>query len=679
MATSAKLDVEATEQRVNVRSPEQVSQEDDVEVPEREPQGQVSQPATIERGQIDHRDEADRADACTRVATSPEEGGIHAFNTECGVMLYFPCEVDPHQLDISLVDDRDNLRLEDHGWKVRLAGDRAVECLPTTREAVASGKLQLAVNYSSAGHPRHETLQITLGGGQGQYATARSAASAPFASASAGSSGSSGGGSGTAGGGSGGGGSGSAGAGSAGGGRGSAGGSGGRGAGGGRRSDGGPGSGNGGNDGNGGNGGSDGNSGDFLANLFKVPLRVRDGVVSGAGGEDLEAWRDTIVETVFPRLAHRPDPFQFRESLAELAGPPAGPSPYQGGALAFAGVPIGGGAPGWPFGANAGSGVDGGVPSGPSGDATYGQQGGQAMLQRWSAGYIGRSAYRPNAGGTATTLAASQLAGPFADLASVANALELNALPAARDLGALTQDADLDELEAERAIVEDALTSLIAELRQPPPDGPDRSIAQSLSQRLTAHLGRLGDAAQITTTVPAGANAVTPADYANVSRFEVLDQWATIAGEAVAAFDPAGADPRAGIGRVKQLLGVVVEKTRELELELDIADVGPLERGRFEVSPVPTSPPGAATTGPITLARLLGWLQEQAGRHLPRLLDSSGALASQSVVDTLSDQLVYVEELAGQDTFPFNHPIVQRVVDGLAQFLTRAIEEAETL
>jgi hypothetical protein len=133
------------------------------------------------------------------------------------------------------------------------------------------------------------------------------------------------------------------------------------------------------------------------------------------------------------------------------------------------------------------------------------------------------------------------------------------------------------------------------------------------------------------------------------------------------------------VGRIKQLLGVVVEKTRELELELDVDDVGPLERGRIEITPPVPSLPGPLTPDPITLGRLLGWLQEQSGQHLPRLLDASGALARDSIIDTLTAQRSYVQALPILGTFPFTHPIVKRLVEDLDRFLTEAIDEAEAL
>jgi hypothetical protein len=436
---------------------------------------------------------------------------------------------------------------------------------------------------------------------------------------------------------------------------------------------------------------------DEVANLLKVPLRVQAGAgIGGAVGEDLEAWSEGIVETVFPRLPHRADPFQFRESLAELTGAFAQPSPYGGGAVAFAPTPGArpwcGGSPaggwsggGWSVNGGSGSWAYAGVPGGYSGGGRGGGAGGSPVSQVGAAVFPTAGAgapgswptgiYAGGAGGVGAPLGMADLTGPFAALASIAGALEMNAVPAARDIGPLTQDADLDRIEAERSVVLDILTSLIAELRQPAPDGPERSVALSLTTRLLQHVGELGFAAEILANpnLPPTKtnNAVTPADFANVSRFDVLFGWATTAKEAVDAFDPAAVDARATVAIVKQLLAVIVEKTRELELELDAADFGPAERGRFEVA--------NATGDEITVARLLEWLQEQAGRHLPRLLDSSGTLAKDSVVTTLTEQQAFVAALAARTDFPWTYPIVDRLIDELSLYLGEAITTAGTL
>jgi hypothetical protein len=174
-----------------------------------------------------------------------------------------------------------------------------------------------------------------------------------------------------------------------------------------------------------------------------------------------------------------------------------------------------------------------------------------------------------------------------------------------------------------------------------------------------------------------GADAVTPADFANVSRFQVLQGWATAVNATLAAaFSFAGADKRAIVALVKQLLGVIAEKARELELELDFADFGPQERARFEVATTPTG------GGEISVARLLEWLQDQAGRQLPRLLDTSGTLAKDTVVTTLGEQQLFVATLAalsGPTDFPWTYPMVDRLVDDLARYLGDAITEANNL
>jgi hypothetical protein len=412
---------------------------------------------------------------------------------------------------------------------------------------------------------------------------------------------------------------------------------------------------------------------DEITNLLKVPFRVQGaGGLGGGGGEDLEAWMDGIVEAVFPHLPHRADAAQFRESLAELTAASMRQSPYAGGAVPFTAGPAPmPGASGWsPI-----AWSSNGAPAYGSSATQAGASMAPTSLGSWTPG--------PSANGTGAgaPLGMADLTGPFATLASIANALEQNALPAAREIGPLTQEADLDLIEAERAVVVDILTSLIAELRQPAPDGPEEPVAVSLTTRLGNHVDLLGEAVEVldTTQTPpvTGADAVTPADFANVSRFQVLQGWATaINATLAAAFSFAGVDKRAIVALVKQLLGVIAEKARELELELDFADFGPQERARFEVA---TTPPGG---GEISVARLLEWLQDQAGRQLPRLLDTSGTLAKDTVVTILGEQQLFVATLAGLSgpaDFPWTYPIVDRLVDDLARYLQDAITEASNL
>jgi hypothetical protein len=249
----------------------------------------------------------------------------------------------------------------------------------------------------------------------------------------------------------------------------------------------------------------------------------------------------------------------------------------------------------------------------------------------------------------------------------------------------MTQDADLDEIEAQRALVQGALTSLIDELRRPSPDGPQKSVAFSYAQDLVTHVQLLGLAAEVVDgRGQVGLHAVTPADFANVSRYRLLVQWSGIAASAVQNFVSAQVDAPARIARVKQLLGVVVEKSRELELELDIADFGPLERSRVPVGPTIGGPIAVAPVpDPVTLARLLDWVEEQAGRGLPRLLDMSGRRARQTIEQTLAEQLAYIETLRVFATppglFPFTHPIVARVVGDLRDIVIAAHVEASNL
>jgi hypothetical protein len=636
-------------------------------------------------------------------------GSIDAFRTACGVMLYFRCEVDLDDLRIA-VEPRTMVPLQDYGWSVAAVGTNAVECLPTTPEAAALGELDLAVMYACEGEQRIERLSVDLraAGGLGGVppgpggAGPAGAEGGPQAGPAGGGladilggriaarRGGGGGevpplaGLGVRGGGGGGGGAPGGGGGVPGGGGGVPGGGGGVPGGGGGVPGGGGGVPGGGGGAPGGGGGAPGGGGGgvppavgraaflgalgsgSIADIFKVPLRVRDGVVTGGGVEDLSAWTDSVVENVFQTLPPRPAPTQFLDSLATAFGGSPAPSHYGPGTAPFSGpgvtppYAVGGGGTGYALPWTLTPASSGGL------TPAYGGVGGSGP----SYGISGGSA----------PLTMAQLTGPFADLASIADALEINAVPAVRDLSAVSQTADLDEIEAQRALVQAALTSLIAELRQPSPDGPQKPVATSYAQDLVTHVLLLGQAAGIVDAAgQVGAQAVTPGDFANVSRYRVLSQWAGIAGSTVQAFAPNQVDAPATIARVKQLLGVVVEKSRELELELDIADFGPLERSRLAVDLTPRQ----LVPAPVTLARLLDWLEEQAGRGLPRLLDTSGSRAQQTIRQTLAEQFPYIETLTAFATppglFPFTHPIVARIVGDLRNAVIAADNEAINL
>jgi hypothetical protein len=307
--------------------------------------------------------------------------------------------------------------------------------------------------------------------------------------------------------------------------------------------------------------------------------------------------------------------------------------------------------------------------------------GGAGASGPWTAGAYGGG----SANGTATPLAMADLTGPFAPLASIANALEMDAVPAARDIGALSQNADLDLIEAHRAVVLETLTSLIAELRAPGPDGPEHLVLLDLTVRLGSSVGALGSATQTGPTP--SVTPVTPADFANVSRFQVLGGWATTVNGVVTTFPfGVGGDKRTIIAEVKQLLAIITEKARELEIELDAADFGPAQRARFDVFPA-SKGPSTPANDQISVARLLAWVQEQCGNHLPRLLDASGTLARGTVVSTLTQQGDFLSTLRDRADFPWDYPIVDRLLDELVRvspsdppgFLIEAITEAGNL
>jgi hypothetical protein len=351
--------------------------------------------------------------------------------------------------------------------------------------------------------------------------------------------------------------------------------------------------------------------------VLDLPLRVAD---SGGrrGGDDsgrdgLSALVDSIVGNALPRLGRSAGPRQFRDNLAELSARSGAStqSPY-----ISAAAPVAAGAAGLP---------------------------GEGM-------------------------AISDLGSPFATLLAEADALERVGLPVIQDVRPIVDDADLDLVEARRTLTAEAATRVIEELRQQTPDGPEVAVVLGHLQTLTQQSGLLREALGIDDE----ANAVSPEDFANVSRFEVLEGRIAALAVALAQTDAAD-DPRVLIGDLKQLLGVIDENVRELVQELDLAGIGPQERATILVDPDVTGVPS------ITFARLEEWIREQVGRDLIYQLDRAGRVAGSVVVDTLEQQQVYVVALQGfveAGTFPWTHPIIERVVEELDAAFVSAIAQA---
>ena len=351
--------------------------------------------------------------------------------------------------------------------------------------------------------------------------------------------------------------------------------------------------------------------------VLDLPLRVADsGDRRGgdAGGRDgLSALVDSIVGKALPRLGRSAGPRQFRDNLAELSarGGASTQSPY-----VSAAAPVAAGAAGLP---------------------------GEGM-------------------------AISDLGSPFATLLAEADALERVGLPVIRDVRPIVDDADLDLVEARRTLTAEAATRVIEELRQQEPDGPEAAVVLGHLQTLTQQSALLREALGIDDE----ANAVSPEDFANVSRFEVLEGRIAAVAVALQQTDAAD-DPRVLIGDLKQLLGVIDENIRELVQELDLAGIGPQERATIVVDPEGTLIPA------ITFARLEEWIREQVGRNLIYQLDRAGRLAGSVVIDTLEQQQVYVvalQDFVQAGTFPWTHPIIERVVEELNAAFVSAIEQA---
>ena len=360
----------------------------------------------------------------------------------------------------------------------------------------------------------------------------------------------------------------------------------------------------------------------FGSSVLDLPFRVADSGGRPAGGDpgrtDAAAFIDSIVGEVLPRLGRGPSPRQFRDSLEEFSargGAPAA-SPY----------------------------ISGVAPGAAAAIAT------------------------PGPG-----MRAGDLGSPFAMLLAEADALERIGLPVIQDVGAIVDDTDQDLVEARRTLAAEAARTLIEELRRPTPDGPEVAVVIARLTTLQQQVAQLGQALGIDEP----GNAISPADLTNVSRFSVLQ--ARIAGVALAigATDAADEDPRVIIGDLEQLLGVIDENTRELSNELELAGVGPQERATIQVEP-PVDEAGDQPP-PITFARLEQWISDEAGRNLPYQLGRAGRIAGAVAVATLEQQQVYVDALQGlvdTERFPWNHPIVARVVGELSDAFGVAIDQA---
>jgi hypothetical protein len=382
----------------------------------------------------------------------------------------------------------------------------------------------------------------------------------------------------------------------------------------------------GGGGGNGGGNGSFGGGGEGgrfdPRSLFNIPLRVASGGTGGTtvADEGYRAWVERIVAHELPRLAHDPDATQFRASLVEattLPGAPVAASPY------VSAPPI------------------------------------AAVAQLAFA-----------AGMTGGGLTSAQLAGPFATLLTETESLATVGKSAVKDLQPIVDTADLDIVASRRAMLSDAIDRFTREARRPLPDGPEIPVLATQLAAIVDLLPRFGRALGVTKP----ANAVSQDDFANVSRYEVLgarveamqavmDQWLLVD----------EADPRVGVADLEQFLAVVAENARDLEIELENATLGPQERA---VTAVPAS---EGSSGDITLARLLTWIQEEAGQNLPALLDQAGREATPLATGVLAAQSVYVKSLLGFTGFPWSHPIIGRAVEVLDDSLTVAIAQAETL
>jgi hypothetical protein len=385
-------------------------------------------------------------------------------------------------------------------------------------------------------------------------------------------------------------------------------------------------------------------------------LRAVNG--GAADGMAIGAWTQQTVKALFPALPQQFSPGQFAQQVLALAQPSAQPSPFGGTAVAaLAAAPAASSGGGSPAASGGGSPPSGGG-SGSYGPATPIYPGAGMLPAPGGSGYGGATA--PVA---PTAMASGRSPGPFADLVSIADALELNALPALNAVMAVTNDADLDEVEAQRQVIRDALTTLISELRRNSADGPDVVVVANAVGRAQAAMPLFRNALEL-------GQSVSNEDFANERRFQLVLTWI-----GMAAGLPVGAapgDPRAAIGRLKQLLQIVADSTRELENVLDDFGLDANERGRVIVTPAPPQQP-------MRLSRLLEWIAEEAGGQMPSLLDTASRRAAPSIIATLTQQIPYVTALTQLAVDPWKHPVVAGDVTALEQQLTDALTEAQNL
>jgi hypothetical protein len=423
--------------------------------------------------------------------------------------------------------------------------------------------------------------------------------------------------------------------------------------------------------------------GDGCCDIFRVPLRVDTTGSSAAGGalssDDLAPWAGRLIDRFLPGISRTTEPLRIREAFAKLLPPTPNGLGIRAATLATAGAGLSITPVAWPSTATVGwaGGAPGGAwPQGwaatPAGAATALPVGSMATAGGWPPSWgPGSGALPPGAITGLQPQVRTAVSGPFALFRTSADVLEMYALTALRDLRPLLQTADLDLVESERALTEDAMLGVITEFRRE--NGPEFGAAQVFMDALVAHViptggvvSPLGAALGVSPLATARANAQSAEDYENIGRFQALEEWVREAANLLATWVP-GADPRADLIEVRGLLAVVVEKADQLADELTIAHIDEQQRRTIEITPT-----GLKV---VTLAGLLDWIRVESGQRLPSLLDRAAAQTAGDTVQTiLTDQQTYVDYVRATNAFPWTH----LPVSGAAQDLSAQLSVTAT-
>jgi hypothetical protein len=367
-----------------------------------------------------------------------------------------------------------------------------------------------------------------------------------------------------------------------------------------------------------------------------VPVSSSSGGNPGPGtsGGGLGDQVSGFFRSQMPGLSFRPSPAEFRESLSRLA-PPVRNGGSGGSAYGGASSP----------------------PASGGGVAT--------AIAPTASTSSGATAFGPVAPPVTASpqVPPAQLSGPFGALVSVADMLERQATSAAEAVQPIGPQADLDLVESHRSRVKQLLAQLIGEFRRDDWEGPRRIAALNEITRLQGHVTSFGQELGILPgRVGPQATPVTTQDHANISLFEVLRQAIAIADATLRNWNPAAGDPRPRMGELKTYLKTIAQLADRLRAQLE----------QFGLAPQRLS-------STLTVGGALNWIQDEAGQQLQEALDTSGPPAGPDIQNALRNQFIVVRQMGGLPNFPWNHPMVARLVIDLDQYIRTAYQLAGTL